>query len=80
MDAQRIPGLSLAVVRDDRIVHMRGFGEADQSGRAVSPQTPFVIGSVAKSVTALAIMQLVEAGKVNSTPRCAIHPLVPGGR
>ena len=64
MDAQRIPGLSLAVVRDDRIVHMRGFGDADQSGRAVSPQTPFVIGSVAKSVTALAIMQLVEAGTV----------------
>jgi CubicO group peptidase (beta-lactamase class C family) len=64
MDAQRVPGLALAVVRDDRIVHMRGFGEADESGRAVSPQTPFVIGSVAKSVTALAIMQLVEAGMV----------------
>ena len=64
MDAQRIPGLSLAVVRDDRIVHLRGFGHADQSGRAVSPQTPFVIGSVSKSVTALAIMQLVEAGTV----------------
>jgi CubicO group peptidase (beta-lactamase class C family) len=64
MDAQRIPGLSLAVVRDDRIVHMRGFGNADEAGREVSPQTPFVIGSVAKSVTALAIMQLVEAGTV----------------
>ncbi|MGZ5418505.1 MAG: serine hydrolase domain-containing protein [Nocardioides sp.] len=49
---------------DDRIVHMRGFGHADQSGRAVSPQTPFIIGSVAKSGTALAIMQLVEAGTV----------------
>ncbi|MGZ5418169.1 MAG: serine hydrolase domain-containing protein, partial [Nocardioides sp.] len=64
MDAQRIPGLSLAIVSDDQIVHMRGFGQADQSGRAVSPQTPFVIGSVSKSVTALAIMQLVEAGEV----------------
>jgi len=64
MDAQRIPGLSLAIVRDDRIVHMRGFGHADQSGQAVSPQTPFVIGSVSKSVTALAIMQLVEAGEI----------------
>jgi CubicO group peptidase (beta-lactamase class C family) len=64
MDAQRIPGLALAVVRDGRIVHARGFGEADSSGRAVSPQTPFVIGSLSKSVTALAVMQLVEAGKV----------------
>ena len=49
---------------DDRIVHLRGFGEADSSGRPVSPQTPFIIGSLSKSVTALAIMQLVEAGKV----------------
>jgi CubicO group peptidase (beta-lactamase class C family) len=64
MDAQRIPGLALAVVRGGRIVHARGFGEADSSGRAVSPQTPFVIGSLSKSVTALAVMQLVEAGKV----------------
>ena len=64
MDAQRIPGLALAIVRDGRVVHMRGFGDADESGRAVSPQTPFVIGSLSKSVTALAIMQLVEAGEV----------------
>ncbi len=65
MDAQRIPGLALGIVRGDRIVHLRGFGEADSSGRAVSPQTPFIIGSLSKSFTALAIMQLVEAGKVD---------------
>jgi CubicO group peptidase (beta-lactamase class C family) len=64
MDAQRIPGLALGVVQDGRIVHIRGFGNADTSGRAVTPQTPFIIGSLAKSFTALAIMQLVEAGKV----------------
>jgi CubicO group peptidase (beta-lactamase class C family) len=64
MDAQRIPGLAVAIVRDDRIVHMRGFGMADPSGRAVTPQTPFVIGSVSKSFTATAIMQLVSVGKV----------------
>ncbi len=64
MDAQRIPGLALGIVQDGRIVHIRGFGNADTSGRAVTPQTPFIIGSLAKSFTALAIMQLVEAGKV----------------
>lgn len=64
MDAQRIPGLALGIVQDDQIVHMRGFGEADSSGRAVSPETPFIIGSLSKSFTALAIMQLVEAGTV----------------
>ncbi|MCB0123898.1 MAG: beta-lactamase family protein, partial [Caldilineaceae bacterium] len=34
-------------------------------GRAVTPQTPFVLGSTSKSFTALAVMQLVEAGKID---------------
>ncbi len=65
MDAQRIPGLALGVVQGGRVVHLQGFGKADQSGRAVTPQTPFFIGSVTKSFTALAIMQLSEAGRVD---------------
>ena len=64
MDAQRIPGLALGIVHGDRIVHVQGFGQADGSGREVTPQTPFLIGSVTKSFTALAIMQLSEAGRV----------------
>jgi CubicO group peptidase (beta-lactamase class C family) len=59
-----IPGASLAIVEDDKIVHLRGFGRARPGGGAPSPQTPFVLGSTTKSVTALAVMQLVEAGKV----------------
>jgi CubicO group peptidase (beta-lactamase class C family) len=59
-----IPGASLAIVEGDRIMHMRGFGRARPGGEAPSPQTPFVLGSTAKSITALAVMQLVEAGKV----------------
>ena len=64
MKAQRIPGLALGIVKDDRIAYVRGFGKADDSGRPVTPQTPFIIGSLSKSFTAMAIMQLVEAGKV----------------
>ena len=64
MAAQRVPGLALGIVEGDRIAYIRGFGEADDSGRAVTPETPFIIGSVAKSFTALAIMQLVEANKI----------------
>lgn len=60
----RIPGLAVAIVKDDRIVYLKGYGEADSSGRPVTPQTPFILGSVTKSFTALAVMQLVEAGKV----------------
>ena len=64
MQTQRIPGLALGIVKGDRIVHLEGFGKAEPSGRLVTPQTPFVLGSTTKSFTALAIMQLVEAGKV----------------
>ena len=64
MKVQRIPGLALGIVRDDRIAYVRGFGKADDSGRPVTPRTPFIIGSLSKSFTAMAIMQLVEAGKV----------------
>jgi CubicO group peptidase (beta-lactamase class C family) len=64
MEATHLPGLALGIVHGDQIVHLKGFGSADPSGRSVTPQTPFTIGSTTKSFTALAIMQLVEAGKV----------------
>ena len=37
-----IPGLALGIVQDGQIAHLRGFGVADSSGRAVTPQTPFI--------------------------------------
>lgn len=64
MEATRLPGVALGIVKGDEIVHLKGFGEADPSGRSVTPQTPFIIGSTTKSFTALAIMQLFEAGEV----------------
>jgi CubicO group peptidase (beta-lactamase class C family) len=60
-----IPGLALGVVHGDEVVHLKSFGEADPSGRAVTPQTPFILASSSKSFTALAIIQLSEAGKVD---------------
>jgi CubicO group peptidase (beta-lactamase class C family) len=65
MGELHIPGLAYGIVHDDKIVHLESFGEADPSGRAVTPQTPFILASVSKSFTALAIMQLSEAGKVD---------------
>src|SRR6266545_3929168 len=61
----RIPGLALGIVQGDRVVHLKGFGIADPSGRSVTPQTPFIIGSLSKSMTAVAVMQLVEVGKID---------------
>jgi CubicO group peptidase (beta-lactamase class C family) len=57
----RIPGLSVAVVQDDRIVFMKGYGQAG-GGRPMTPQTPLYLGSASKTITALAVMQLVERG------------------
>ena len=65
MRAARVPGLALAIVQDGRIVYLQGYGAADPSGRPVTPQTPFIIGSLTKSFTALAVMHLVEAGKID---------------
>ena len=59
-----IPGASLVVVEGERLVHQRGFGRLRSGGSPPSPQTPFFIGSLTKSFTALAAMQLVEAGKL----------------
>jgi CubicO group peptidase (beta-lactamase class C family) len=59
-----VPGASLAVVHGDEIVHLQGFGRADSAGRAMTPQTPTMIGSLTKSFTAVAIMQLVEQGRL----------------
>jgi CubicO group peptidase (beta-lactamase class C family) len=65
MRADHIPGLALAVVRGDQIVYLKGYGVAGPDGRAVTPQTPFILGSTSKSFTALAVMQLVEAGQID---------------
>ncbi len=60
-----LPGVALALVEGDQIIFMKGYGMADQSGRLVTPQTPFLLASVSKPLTATAIMQLVEAGQVD---------------
>lgn len=64
MHRLKIPGVSLAIVEGDKIVHLRGFGQARPGGEPPSPHTPFPIASLTKSFTALAVMQLVEAGKI----------------
>jgi CubicO group peptidase (beta-lactamase class C family) len=64
MRAPSIPGASLAIVKNDQVVYLKGYGRADPAGHPATPQTPFIIGSISKPFTALAVMQLVEAGKV----------------
>jgi CubicO group peptidase (beta-lactamase class C family) len=65
MHEQRIPGLSLAVVRDGKIIKAKGYGYADLEFNApVTPETKFESGSIGKQFTATAVMMLVEEGKI----------------
>lgn len=60
-----IPGMSVAIARDGKIVFSRGYGEADvEMGVAAGPETIYRIGSITKQFTAAAIMRLVEAGEI----------------
>src|SRR5258708_14640445 len=63
--ARGIPGLSLTVAVDGKIMYSEGFGYADLEERVpVWPTTKFRIGSISKPLTATALMQLVEAGEI----------------
>lgn len=64
--ARGIPGISLAVAVDGKIVYSEGFGYADLEQRVpVWPTTKFRIASISKPLTAVGLMELVQAGKVD---------------
>jgi CubicO group peptidase (beta-lactamase class C family) len=68
--AAGIPGLSIAVVRDGRVVLARGFGWADVEARVpVTEHTPFNIASVTKTVSGVVAMRLVEQGRIDLDSR-----------
>jgi CubicO group peptidase (beta-lactamase class C family) len=63
--AQKIPGVSLAVCRDGRVVKATGYGLGNvEWNGAVTPETIFQTGSVGKQFTAMAVMMLLEEGKI----------------
>lgn len=64
MRTWNIPGAALVIIHAGQVVHLGAFGRADSSGRPITPQTPFEIGSCTKSFTALAMMQLAEQGEI----------------
>lgn len=66
----RLPGMSLAITREGRLVHSRGYGYADVATRQPVERTSlFRIASISKPITAVAILQLVEQGKLSLEDR-----------
>ena len=67
MKSSHVPGMAVSVAKGGRLVFSKGYGWADMELQVpVNPsQTKFRIASISKSLTADAIMQLVEAGKLD---------------
>jgi len=73
MQAENVPGLSLAIMKDGRLVFAAGYGNA-RPDETMSPNHPMRIFSISKSVTAVAIMRLVQQGHSNLLDRKVFGP------
>lgn len=66
MDKYKIPGLSLAVTKNEKLVYVKGYGKADKEKNLdVTPNSIFRIASISKTITGIAITKLIEEGKLN---------------
>jgi serine beta-lactamase-like protein LACTB len=66
MAANSVPGISVAVVQNGELVWSEGFGMADlENFVPASPATLYRLGSISKPITATAILQLSERGKLD---------------
>jgi len=65
MAALHVPGVSIAVIHGGKIEWARGFGVARVGGPPVTPDTLFQAASISKPVAAMAVLRLVQSGKLN---------------
>src|SRR5438105_2397558 len=70
IDAKRqelhIPGASLVIVKDDKIIYIKGLGERDvEQHLQVTPETLFAIGSSTKAFTAMTVLMSADDGKLS---------------
>lgn len=65
MTRLKVPGVSVAVIKDGKLAWARGYGVAWFGGPAVTPKTLFQAASVSKPVTAMAALRMVEQGKLD---------------
>lgn len=64
MQRLRVPGVSVAVIRNGRIAWAKGYGVTHAGGAPVTPQTLFQAASISKPVTAMGVLRLAETGRL----------------
>src|SRR5699024_3347141 len=64
VDRHGLPGAAVAVVKDGSTVHESGYGE-DSNGKPLTEHSRLRVASVSKSITAFAVLQLVDDGKID---------------
>ena len=66
MNEADVPGLAIALIRNNKIVWTDGFGVVNRlTGRPVAPNTVFEVASISKVVTAYTALRLVDKGKLS---------------
>lgn len=75
---RQIPGCAVMVRHEGKVVLSEGYGIANlEHGVRATPQTVFQSGSMGKQFTAMAVMMLVEEGKLSLDDRVSEHLAVP---
>jgi len=70
MNDFNIPGMTMAIARKGKLVYMRAFGNANLAqNESTQPYHMFRIASVSKPITSIAIMKLMEEGKINMSDK-----------
>jgi CubicO group peptidase (beta-lactamase class C family) len=78
----KIPGASIAVMKEGRLVYARGFGYADlETKQIVQPDSKFRMASLSKTVTSALVLRLVQDGKLSLETRVmdVLKDVVPFG-
>jgi N-acyl-D-amino-acid deacylase len=82
MSKYGIPGATVAVMKDGKLVYASGYGYADKAAKEkAKPETLFRIASVSKTITSVAVLKLVQEGKLRLDDRAFdilgdLHPPV----
>jgi CubicO group peptidase (beta-lactamase class C family) len=72
----QIPGATYAIAKNGKLIYMRAFGTADRvEAEPTQPYHMFRIASLAKPITSIAIMKLIESGQLSLSDK----PFGPGG-